>query len=58
MVKVLDSKETTPAAKKLLLRELSWMGTDYSLNSVKNLVSDPEVKDEAGYALTRLQSGK
>jgi len=58
MVKVLDARETTAGAKKLILRELSWMGTDYSVNSVKNLVSDPEVKDEAEYALTRLQSGK
>jgi len=58
MVIVLDGKETTSGAKKLLLRELSWMGTDYSINSVKNLLSDPEVKDEAEYALARLQSGK
>ena len=58
MVKVLTDKESTAEAKKLLLRELSWMGTDYSVNAIKGLASDPELKDEAEYALTRLQSGK
>jgi hypothetical protein len=56
MVNVLSAKETTAEAKKLLLRELSWMGTDYSVNVIKGLVSDPEIKDEAEYALARLQS--
>lgn len=55
MVKVLSSDNTTVGAKKLLLRELSWMGTDYSVPVIKNLVSDPEIKDEAEFALTRLQ---
>jgi type 1 glutamine amidotransferase len=58
MVKVLTTKETTAAAKKLLLRELSWMGTDYSVTAIKGLVSDPEIKDEAEYALARLQGSK
>jgi uncharacterized protein len=58
MVKVLTAKESTAEAKKLLLRELSWMGTDYSINAIKGIASDPEVKDEAEYALTRLQSAK
>jgi len=58
MVTLLTGKETTAEAKKLLLRELSWMGTDYSVSAVKGLVSDPEIKDEAEYALARLQSGK
>jgi hypothetical protein len=58
MVKVLTAKETTAEAKKLILRELSWMGTDYSINAIKGIASDPEIKDEAEYALERLQSGK
>jgi hypothetical protein len=58
MVKVLTGKETTAAARKLLLRELSWMGSDYSVNAIRGLASDPEVKDEAEYALSRLQSVK
>jgi hypothetical protein len=56
MVKVLTGKETTVEAKKLLLRELSWMGSDYSVAAIKNLVSNPELKDEAEFALFRLQS--
>ncbi|MBK8882179.1 MAG: ThuA domain-containing protein [Bacteroidales bacterium] len=58
MVTILTGKDATPAAKKLLLRELSWMGTEYSVNAIKGLVTDPEVKDEAEYALARLQSLK
>jgi len=55
MVKVLAGKETTVEAKKLLLRELSWMGSDYSVAAIKNLVSNTELKDEAEFALSRLQ---
>jgi type 1 glutamine amidotransferase len=55
MVKVLRDKETTVEAKKLLLRELSRIGSDYSVPVIKELVSDSELKDEAEFALTRLQ---
>jgi uncharacterized protein len=55
MVKVLSDKGTTVEAKKLLLRELSWMGSDYSVTAIKNLLSDTELKDEAEFALARLQ---
>ncbi len=55
MVKVLNNKEATTDSKKLLLRELSWMGSDYSVPAIKNLASDADLKDEAEYALTRLQ---
>jgi len=55
MVKVLTNKEATVEAKKLLLRELSWMGSDYSVTAIKNLVSNSELKDEAEFALSRLQ---
>lgn len=58
MVRVLKNEKTTVEAKKLLLRELSWMGSDYSVNVVKNLVNNSEIKDEAEYALARLQSAK
>lgn len=54
MVKVLSSKDASVEAKKLLLRELSWMGTEVSVSAIKELVSVPELKDEAEYALTRL----
>ena len=55
MVKVLSSKDATVDAKKLLLRELSWMGSDYSIPAIKNLIPDTELKDEAEFALARLQ---
>lgn len=58
MVKLLTGKEATAEAKKMVLRELSWMGTDYSVPAIKELVSDPGLKDEAEYALARLQPGK
>ena len=56
MVKVLTGKETTVEAKKLLLRELSRIGSDYSVPVIKELVSNSELKDEAEFALTRLQN--
>jgi hypothetical protein len=55
MVKVLSSKEASVEAKKLLLRELSWMGSDASVSAIKELVTVPELKDEAEYALNRLE---
>jgi type 1 glutamine amidotransferase len=54
MIKVLNSKDASVEAKKLLLRELSWMGSDASAFAIKELVAVPELKDEAEYALTRL----
>ena len=58
IVKVLISNETSVDAKKLLLHELSWMGTDYSIPAIKDLISNAELKDEAEFALARLQTGK
>ncbi len=56
MTKVLISKETTVEAKMLVLRELSWMGSDYSVPAITNLAAIPEIKDEAEFALARLQN--
>jgi hypothetical protein len=58
MVKVLNSKDATIEAKKLLLRELSLMGSEYSMPSVKALVTNSDLKDEAEFALARLQLSK
>jgi type 1 glutamine amidotransferase len=55
MVKVLNDKVATTDSKKLMLRELSWMGTEYSVPTIKELVSDTGLKDEAEFALARLQ---
>jgi type 1 glutamine amidotransferase len=54
-VTVLNSPDATIESKRLVLRELSWMGTDFCVSAVKGLVSNAELKDEAEYALARLQ---
>ena len=58
IIKVLNNNEATIDSKKMLLRELSWFGSDYSMDAVKKLVSDNNLKDEAAFALSRLQSEK
>jgi uncharacterized protein len=58
MVKILSANSTTVEAKKLLLRELSWMGSDYSVPAIKAFESDSELKDEAEFALARLKKQK
>jgi uncharacterized protein len=55
MVKVLTNPDASVESKKLMLRELSWMGTDFSLPAIKELAAVPELKDEADFALTRLK---
>jgi type 1 glutamine amidotransferase len=55
MVEVLNNAASTSDAKKLILNELSWMGTDYCVPAVKELALVPELKDAVDFALTRLQ---
>jgi hypothetical protein len=55
MVDVLKNSKATVEAKKLMLRELSWMGTEYCIPSVKELTANADLKDEAEFALSRLQ---
>lgn len=54
MVKILTDNEASVEGKKLMLRELGWMGSDYCVNAIKELVNVPELKDEAEFALERL----
>jgi type 1 glutamine amidotransferase len=58
MVKVLKAPETTVEAKKLLLRELSWMGSDYCVSAIRSMTGDAELQGEAEFALARLQANK
>lgn len=58
MVRILRSKTATADAKKLMLKELSWMGSDYCLPVIKELTKNPELQDEAEYALARLLPAK
>jgi hypothetical protein len=54
LVKILTAAEATVDAKKLVLRELSWMGSDFSIASIKDLTSNADLKNEAEFALARL----
>jgi len=58
MIKVLENKEATDDGKKLLLRELSWMGSELSIPVIKELVKNENLKDVAEYTLARLQLAK
>lgn len=58
MVEVIKNTNATVEAKKLMLRELSWMGSEYCIPAVKELVANADLKDEAEFALARLQSAK
>lgn len=55
MNKILINAEASVESKKLILRELSWMGTEYSIPAIKELAAGAELKDEAEFALARLQ---
>jgi type 1 glutamine amidotransferase len=56
MVEVLKNNTATPESKKLILRELSWMGSEYCVPAVKEHAGNPELKDEAEFALERLKT--
>ena len=58
MIRILENKEATNESKKLILHELSWMGSDLSIPAIKELASNPALKDETDFALARLQPGK
>ena len=58
MVTILKNKEATIESKKLMLHELSWMGSDYCLPTIKDLVKTEALKDDAEYALARLKPAK
>lgn len=55
IIELLENVRVTDEAKKLLLHEISWMGSDLSLPVVKELGKNPELKEASDYALARLQ---
>jgi type 1 glutamine amidotransferase len=55
MIDLLTNEKASKESKKLILRELSWMGSDNCLPSVKAAATDPELKEDAEFALKRLQ---
>lgn len=58
IIKVLESTEASDDAKKLLIHELSWMGSELSVPVIKELANNARLKDEAEFALARLQPVK
>ncbi len=56
IVKSLKKKSVSADAKRLLIKELSWMGSDYSISVLKDMQKETELKDEAQFALARLES--
>jgi type 1 glutamine amidotransferase len=55
MVSILQNSDATVEGKKLLLRELSWMGTSFCIPAIEKLSSEEELKDEVAFALERLK---
>jgi hypothetical protein len=55
MLGVLKSKSATAESKKLILRELSWMGSGSAKPVIESLLEIPELKDEAEFALERMK---
>ena len=58
IIKVLESADATDDGKKLLIREISWMGSDLSIPVLQELVKKSQLKDAAEFALARLQPVK
>lgn len=56
MVDILIDPASTTESKKLILKELSWMGSESCIPAIKSLESVPELKDEVSFALERLQT--
>jgi uncharacterized protein len=51
---LLESGETTSACKKILCKEFSWVANDPYRKIYEELKQDPELADEAQYALDRM----
>jgi uncharacterized protein len=58
MVKLLKDKQATVDSKKLIIKELSWMGSKYCVDVLKELGKSDELRDEAQYTLSRLDAAK
>ena len=54
MVEILKNDAATAESKKLMLRELSWMGSENCVQAIKDLANVQELKDEVEFALKRL----
>jgi hypothetical protein len=55
MVNILKDKGATAEGKKLILRELAWMGSDYCVPAVQELQKDAELQEAAAFTLERMK---
>ena len=55
MVDILKNSAATAEGKKLILKELAWMGSDYCVPAVQELLKNPELQEAAAYTLERMK---
>lgn len=55
MVTILQDKDASVEGKKLILKELSWMGSDYCIPAVTELQKNSELQEAASYTLERMK---
>lgn len=55
MVNVLKDKGASTEGKKLILKELAWMGSDYCVPTVQELQKDPELQEAVAFTLERMK---
>jgi len=55
MVSILKEQGATIEGKKLILRELAWMGSDYCIPAVTELLKVPELQEAAAFTLERMK---
>jgi hypothetical protein len=55
MVDILKNSAATAEGKKLILKELAWMGSDYCVPAVQELLKNPDLQEAAAYTLERMK---
>jgi hypothetical protein len=55
MVDILRNPSATPEGKTLILKELAWMGSDYCVPTVQQLLTDLNLQDAAAFTLERMK---
>ncbi|HWS01392.1 MAG TPA: ThuA domain-containing protein [Prolixibacteraceae bacterium] len=55
MVDILRNPSATPEGKTLILKELAWMGSDYCVPTVQQLLTDMNLQDAAAFTLERMK---
>ena len=55
MVTILKDNNATTDGKKLILKELAWMGTDYCVPAVQELLKNADLQEAANFTLERMK---